>query len=50
MANFYNLSLGNTAVSGGKFYLRINGAYVTAPEDGKDGIEIKVKETNEGND
>lgn len=50
MANFYNLSLGNTAVSGGKFYLRINGAYVTAPEDVKDGIEIEVKDTNEGND
>ena len=51
MANFYNLKLGNTAVSGGNFYLRINGDYVKAPEDaGENGIEIKVKETNEGND
>ena len=50
MANFYNLRLGNTAVSGGKFYLRINGDYVKAPEDaGENGIEIEVKETNEGN-
>ena len=49
-ANFYNLKLGNTAVSGGKFYLRINGDYVKAPEDaGENGIEIEVKETNEGN-
>lgn len=45
MANFYNLTLGNTAASSNKFYLRINGTYVTPPtEAGKEGIEIMVKE------
>ena len=49
-ANFYNLNLGNTRVSEGSLYLHIYGDYVKAPEDAKDGIEIKVKDTNEGND
>ena len=45
MANFYNLTLGNTATGSGKFYLRINGPYVKAPAGtGDTGVEILVKE------
>ena len=46
-ANFYNLALGNTASQNGKFYLRINGTYVTAPQDAEtEGVEIKVKDSD----
>lgn len=45
MANFYNLTLGNTATGNGMFYLRINGPYVKAPAGtGDTGVEILVKE------
>ena len=44
MANFYNLPLGQVSGGSGTLYLRVYGAYVSAPEGvGKDGIEIQVK-------